>query len=188
MSSATATTTKVCTSCNEEKPLDKFGVRRKVCFACDYATNKDVQAAWRAANPERVLEGQRRRRSSRVEAEREYQRQYRLQNRDRLREANREYSRANREKLRDRRRRYKYGLPEGEYARLFAEQDGLCVICGLPERARYRGELKPLAVDHDHATGVVRKLLCHQCNYGLGCFLENPDALEAAARYLREHA
>lgn len=118
---------------------------------------------------------------------RDYNKRYRVENRDRLKAQNELYRAENREKLRDRRRKYKYGLPSGEYDRMLAEQKGLCAICGLPERSRYRGKLKPLAVDHNHRTGRWRKLLCHQCNYGLGCFHENPEALENAARYLREH-
>ena len=88
----------------------------------------------------------------------------------------------NREYMATRRRERKYGLSETEFFALFVEQGGECAICSTPltivgpERAN---------VDHDHATGVVRGLLCWQCNTGIGKFRDDPDVLSAASAYLR---
>lgn len=39
-------------------------------------------------------------------------------------------------------------------------------------------------VDHCHETGVVRGLLCHNCNFAIGYMKDNPQRLRAAANYL----
>lgn len=72
----------------------------------------------------------------------------------------------------------KYGITLEDYAEMNAAQKGCCAICEK-ETA--------LVVDHCHQSGNLRKLLCNQCNVGLGHFKDNPDLLEAAAAYLREH-
>lgn len=56
-----------------------------------------------------------------------------------------------------------YGLKKGEYARLYEFQGGLCALC-----RRATGASRRLSVDHDHATGDVRGLLCRPCNTYLG--------------------
>lgn len=79
-----------------------------------------------------------------------------------------------------------YGLTEGEYEHRLQSQGGGCAICGAEETATdYRtGNVRPLAVDHDHNTGSSRGLLCGRCNKGLGCFGDDPELLSAAFQYL----
>lgn len=76
------------------------------------------------------------------------------------------------------------------FARLIAEQKGRCAICGKGEEwyRTHEGEPVKLAVDHDHATGAIRQLLCSSCNLMLGCAKDAPETLEAGADYLRRHA
>jgi Recombination endonuclease VII len=69
-----------------------------------------------------------------------------------------------------------------EVAELRAQQEGRCKICKTPEAA---APGKRLHLDHDHATGAIRGLLCGNCNVGLGQFKDNPDLLAAAIRYLQ---
>lgn len=69
-------------------------------------------------------------------------------------------------------------------AALIAAQGNRCAICGC------RGEdaaRKRLVLDHDHATGRIRAMLCLQRNSGLGQFRDSPELLAAAIRYLQEH-
>ncbi|WP_396349631.1 endonuclease VII domain-containing protein [Geodermatophilus sp. DSM 44513] len=61
---------------------------------------------------------------------------------------------------------------------MLAAEGGLCAICKTAPAAH---------VDHDHATGAVRALLCFGCNGGLGQFKDNPTFLHAAAYYVALH-
>ena len=71
-----------------------------------------------------------------------------------------------------------FGISPEQYQALLTEQEGRCKICGrLPQSRR-------LSVDHCHATGKVRGLLCGQCNHGIGNFQDDPRLLKAAAEYL----
>jgi hypothetical protein len=76
-----------------------------------------------------------------------------------------------------------YGITQAVKDRRQRQQFGCCAICGKPPEPG-----KKLHVDHDHATGEVRGLLCDLCNRGLGFFKDNPQALRNAARYLEEPA
>lgn len=71
----------------------------------------------------------------------------------------------------------KYGLTLADYNDMLARQRGRCAICQKPFHS------KP-GVDHDHATGRVRGLLCSFCNTGIGLFHDDPDILRAAITYL----
>ena len=74
-----------------------------------------------------------------------------------------------------------YGITEGEYWEIYEHQDNRCFIC-----QRATGVRKRLSVDHCHATGTVRGLLCTSCNRNvLGHLRDDPEALERAADYLR---
>lgn len=72
-----------------------------------------------------------------------------------------------------------------DYERMLVEQGGVCASCGRPETVRNaRGDIRPLAVDHDHETRAVRGLLCQLCNQGIGCFRDDPTRLQQAIAYL----
>jgi hypothetical protein len=164
------------------------------------------QARWRRENPERYKEQQQRWVEENRDRLREYQREWRKRQRaanpeairakDRARyAADQPRIRARMQKLFDANReanllairagdlRRKHGITVAEYERLLASQNGVCAVCRQPSRARNRPNLY---VDHNHGTGAIRGLLCSNCNLLLGHADDDPQRLEAAARYLRQ--
>lgn len=75
--------------------------------------------------------------------------------------------------------KHKYGITMGEHDKMLDEQNGGCAVCTLP--------LTEPQVDHDHATGKVRGLLCRHCNTGLGHFREDPKLFASALAYLERN-
>jgi hypothetical protein len=75
----------------------------------------------------------------------------------------------------------RYGLDWEEFTGLLAKQGGGCAICGAT-----KGNEKSdrLFVDHDHKTGKVRGLLCHQCNCMLGYSRDEVSNLRRGIQYL----
>lgn len=73
-----------------------------------------------------------------------------------------------------------FGLTIEQYEAMLEGQKGRCLICGTTKSSANR----LLSVDHDHATGSVRGLLCNNCNTGLGLFQDSVKLLRAATRYL----
>jgi len=99
---------------------------------------------------------------------------YRAKNRDQLRKYDRqryaenrlirikktrEYRRLHPKRVRNTRLKSKYGLTLSQYQTMYRKQHGRCAICGQKSK---------LCVDHNHKTGVVRGLLCYQCNSFIG--------------------
>ncbi len=79
----------------------------------------------------------------------------------------------------------KYGITPGDAEKMLADQGGVCAICLQPP-SDPRGY--KMHVDHDHATGAVRGILCYSCNSGLGQFKDNVIRMEAAIEYLKRTA
>lgn len=72
--------------------------------------------------------------------------------------------------------KYKYGLTTEQIDQMRNESNNICAIC-LKE--------SKLVVDHNHSTGAVRGLLCHNCNVGIGCFADSVESLQRAILYLK---
>ena len=81
--------------------------------------------------------------------------------------------------------RRRFGITLDEYGQMHDLQAGRCAICGSPESATNKdGTSRRLQIDHDHATGQIRELLCSGCNIGLGAFREDRTKLIRAVQYL----
>lgn len=103
----------------------------------------------------------------------EYQKKWMKRNKDKSPEGVRRYTR-------DMNLRANYGITLGEYERRYKLQGGKCAIC--------HKHFDKLHVDHAHNDGVVRGLLCPNCNVMIGHALEDIAILQGAIEYLsKEH-
>ena len=83
-----------------------------------------------------------------------------------------------------------YGVDATRYQEMLREQKGVCAICSQPEKItdNASGKSKDLAVDHDHATGAVRALLCSACNTAIGLFNDDITLLAKAQAYVIQYS
>jgi len=88
----------------------------------------------------------------------------------------------NKHKHQDYKRKKKFGLGKLEYQKLLMAQNNTCAICGI----KFPKGKDP-SVDHDHKTGIVRGLLCSNCNLGLGHFKDDIEVFLKAIQYLKLH-
>jgi DNA gyrase/topoisomerase IV subunit A len=146
-------------------------------------------------NKEKIKESNRKYRVNNKEILAKKQKEYYLKNKERIAKQEKEYYLKNKERIkayqlknREKRKkthkdwllRTKYGLTLADYNKMIKEQGGVCYICQNPPN------VKALAVDHCHTTGKVRRLLCDNCNKGLGCFKDSPELLQKAINYLKK--
>ncbi len=80
--------------------------------------------------------------------------------------------------------RHVYNISLEEYNAMVEKQQGLCAICGKPEKVFNQYGLRNLCVDHNHETGKVRALLCSHCNHMIGNAKENIETLANAIKYI----
>lgn len=173
---------KRCPRCNVDKPLDEFhrgsaraDGRQTYCKACVSEKQKENRKA----------ENERGRRYSLSEHGKARRRKYVVENRDAINKAHRRWKSKPEEKAKSRERwlTYRYGITESEFAAMLNTQGHVCGICAEPAPAGKR-----LHVDHDHATGAVRGLLCGPCNRAIGLFKESRTLLFKAVEYIDAHA
>jgi hypothetical protein len=76
-----------------------------------------------------------------------------------------------------------YGISYEDYHARLEAQGHKCAICGVHADDLW-SKHRRLVVDHNHATGLVRSLLCQQCNTVIGMARESPSVLTSAITYL----
>jgi hypothetical protein len=150
---ARATTTeKVCSRCDQLKPLDDFNIdprgfmgRTAACKNCwnsyirDRMKRPDVAAKRKAFDSSLP----------------------------RLNRQNRSYAYR------------KYGEVGVLLDEIRSAPNAVCMTCGRPPRGKAR-----LCIDHNHATGEARGVVCSDCNIILGKVDEDPAVLRRLADYL----
>jgi len=120
---------------------------------------------------------------------------YRHMCRDCERTYSRNYAEEHAEEVFEGHLKRKYGISLAEYDVLMIVQEDLCAICRQPEKRRGSGgkvglrgpktdHIRRLAVNHDHITGQVRGLICHDCNVTMGFLNESPERLAQVLHYM----
>lgn len=79
--------------------------------------------------------------------------------------------------------RRNYGMTPDDYDAMVAEQSNQCLICSVNGESERNHRL---VIDHCHASGKVRGLLCNKCNLLLGHADDTIDRLERAILYLKQ--
>ena len=76
----------------------------------------------------------------------------------------------------------RYGLSVAEYAAMLKSQNGACAICYGTHNNNHA-----LCIDHDHMTGKIRGLVCHDCNVALGMIGDDPEVARSIITYLEKY-
>jgi hypothetical protein len=97
----------------------------------------------------------------------------------------RKYIKNNKDAIKNTILKRKYGISLPTYFKMFEDQEGKCKICKVKLNSGIYNENG--MIDHCHATGKVRGILCHLCNIGLGAFKDNIEVLEKAIQYLNNY-
>jgi hypothetical protein len=141
-----------------------------------YAQNRDKilaqKARYRKEHRDRLLECQKKRRDANPEP---------------FRRRSREYHHAHRQErllaMREWKRKKVYGLSPELFEEMFQKQGYSCAIC----KKNISNSTRNQHVDHDHATGKVRGILCSCCNVGIGQFEDDIRRMELAISYIKSH-
>lgn len=86
----------------------------------------------------------------------------------------------------------RHGITAEQWDQMFDEQGGKCANAGcgrqfVRDASRDHRKVMSLQVDHDHESGVIRGLLCKQCNSALGHARDDVSRLIGLAEYLVKH-
>jgi hypothetical protein len=93
---------------------------------------------------------------------------------------NRAWERNNRDRVAARHKKRSYGLTIEQFEAMRQQQGDACAICRKPFTKR-------ICIDHCHASGAVRALLCNSCNSGLGNFSDDTNLMRVAIEYIEKH-
>lgn len=154
------------------KTKEEINARRRARRAANPEKDRSYNAAYRAANREKLRARQAAYDASRAEEKKAYRASHV--------EEKKAYDvryRASGKPLASRRTRL-YGLSPEAFQLMILLQKNACGICKEPFLEKLP------CVDHCHATGKVRGILCNLCNQAIGMFKDSPAILREAADYL----
>lgn len=166
---------RTCTKCKKEKPKTEFNRHSSCneglhtqCKSCCYERSND----WAKRNPDKV---------------RGYCKSWEMRNRQRRSTLAAIWRKNNKDKHRESVRwafiKREYGLTRDSFSSLLLSQGGGCAICGTSNP----GGVGSFHVDHNHITGVVRGLLCSNCNVAIGFLSDSASIAMRAMLYLESN-
>ena len=166
-----------------EKNKEKIKAQHKAYRERNKEKTRVRHKTYRENNKEKLKANSEAYREKNKEKIRAWGRAYYENNKEELNAKHKAYHKKNRDKKRARELKRKFGISLHEYDLMLTEQKGKCACCGI-----HQNELTMrFAVDHDHDTGLIRGLLCHICNTGIGKLGDNIEGLMKALNYLEKH-
>lgn len=164
---------KFCGKCKQIKEISEFGPGHNLgglryeCNSC----RREMTRAYKSTRKQWLLSNT------------DHLQKYRNDTKERYRK----WCADNKDKCQQNRRRYDlkklYGITLEAYNELSFKQNHRCAICGVEKSNLKNG----LYVDHNHATGKARGLLCNNCNVGIGNLQEDVSILQKSIAYLQHH-
>jgi hypothetical protein len=162
--------------------------RRRKAYAENRNGIRDKDAASKRANRERNREAQRAHLENNREKINARRREYYKKNAEKMKPGFHQRYHSDKDAHTDKRLKRKFGITLDEYNAMFSLQGGVCAVCGTePNIKDKNGNIRRLAVDHDHKTGRVRQLLCNACNTSIGLVKENISTLVGMIDYIKKH-
>lgn len=115
---------------------------------------------------------------SQTPQQRQYQKQYRLEHPEKTKSTDPAKRRSH--------LKTRYGITDSDYYKMLSAQNGGCAICGTNRPVNGKGNAF-FDVDHNHATGQVRGLLCRDCNVTVGVVEKKQSKIRLIHKYLEQH-
>lgn len=83
-----------------------------------------------------------------------------------------------------------HGITKSDYDAMLFSQKGVCAVCGeTPVTSAVRAganKYDNFVIDHDHETGIIRGIVCTNCNVALGMIRDDPKKARKLALYLEK--
>jgi hypothetical protein len=160
-----------CEVCSAKIVPAQYGPIPKYCSSCRADRQQESSKQFVSGNREKINAKARKWRQENPEKAREASRRSQAKRRKENPES------VKREKLRS-----SYKLADKEIDDLRIRADGFCELC--EKRFGVDSGSRPV-IDHEHSSGVVRGLLCGNCNTALGMIEDSVETLQRLSQYLK---
>jgi len=163
---------RVCKACKQEKPLAAFHFHKG-------------NAAYMHKCEECFVAAERKRQKTLWESDPEYREAHNKQGQEHRKRIGWKDPRTIKDRV-----HYRYGVSWAFILETFKAQLGRCANMGCAKELSLDTKAPKAfraVIDHDHATGAFRALLCGKCNLDLGMIETNEQRFLGLTEYLRKH-